>query len=329
LHQAGFQVDIQPLVDDEYLERLFTGRRSSPVYLLSRMVKRLGRLTKARRYDLVFIEREVFPHWPGFAEALLDTFGVPYVLDIDDAIFLPYENARSWLKRRLLAGKLRAITRRAALVLAGSTYLKNYAERSAKNVALFPTVVDADRFTPTVDKQEQAPPVIGWIGSPSTVHFLKQIAPVLQRVAKHEPFRLTVVGAEKFAVEGVEVVGRPWSEETETDDLRRFDIGIMPLDDSEWSKGKCSLKLLQYMGTGVPSVASHTASAPEIISDGVNGFLARNTEEWEEKLVALLRSPELRRNVGAEARKWIEANYCLANYGLRFVEHLKTAAGKP
>lgn len=325
LEAAGIEVDVQPLVDDRYLDELFAGRRSRG-YIMGRFVKRFSALMRARRYDLLFVEREIFPYLPALAERLLAMSGLKLVIDIDDAVFLQYSESSSFLKRKLLGNKIDNVLRSSALVLAGNDFLKSYAEKYARNVIQFPTVVDTERFVPLNARPEQKPPVVGWIGNPLTVRWLDVIGPALTRVASQEDFILRLVGSDPIAIDGVNVVGKAWSEMEEVADLRSFDIGIMPLDGSDWCRGKCSLKLLQYMSVGVASVASPTAGAPQIINDGTNGFLAATGEEWEEKLLRLIRSPDLRVTMGQRGREWVEENYNLANYGPRLAEYLNAAA---
>ncbi|MCH7549048.1 MAG: glycosyltransferase family 1 protein, partial [Candidatus Krumholzibacteriota bacterium] len=161
LERRGIDIDVQALHDDDYLTRRFAGRRPSPAYLAGRLIRRAAALTRARRYDLVFIQKEIFPYAPGFAEWALVHFGTKLVLDIDDAIFLFYR------RRRFLRNKFASVVSRCALVLAGNNYLRETTARYTDRVVLFPTVVDSERFTPTASRHD-GEPVVGWIGSPAT-----------------------------------------------------------------------------------------------------------------------------------------------------------------
>jgi glycosyltransferase involved in cell wall biosynthesis len=321
LEKAGIDVDVQSLHDEGYLGHMFGGERPSTAYLLRRGVRRLLKLMAAPHYDLIFIQKEIFPSLPSVAEWLLGVSGAKLVVDIDDAIFTLYDN-KSGIMSRALRRKFPSLLGRAALVLAGNDYLKSYAERYADNVVFFPTVVDEQRFVRRRERERSAVPVCGWIGSPATAGYLRPLAPTLQRLAKRERFRLKLIGGGSLDLEGVPVDAKSWSEAEEVDDLDAVDIGLMPLDSSEWSKGKCALKLLQYMSMAIPSVASPTGGAAEIITDGVNGYLAETPDEWHDKLLRLVRDGELRRTMGERARSWIEENYCLRRYGPIMVTRL-------
>jgi len=319
LDARGIQADIQPLHDDGYLDRLFRGDGAGGLYLARRFATRMATLLRARRYDLVFIQKEVFPWLPGFVESVLYRSGVPMVLDMDDAIYLPYEH------RGMLSGKFPHLISRCAMVLAGNRYLQDYALQFNPRSVLFPTVVDATRISPGAPRTDEEP-VVGWIGSPATVGELQRLGPVLDRAHARSPFRLLVVGADTPGVSRVPFEAVPWSEDTEADHLRGMDVGVMPLTLSEWSRGKCALKLLQYMSAGVATVSSPTASVPDIIVPGDNGAIATDEDDWEREIVHLVGDPAARASVGANARRWLESNYSLANYGPLFARCLEAAA---
>jgi glycosyltransferase involved in cell wall biosynthesis len=323
LAEAGIEVDVQPLHDRTYLAGRFRGDRAPAFYLIERIARRIAALFSARKYDLVFIQKEIFPYLPGVVESLLYRAGVKTVLDLDDAIFLFYERASSAMKRRLLSRKIPRVISKCGLVLAGNGYLESYARKFNDNVVLFPTVVDTGRFTPDPGRGAHRTPVVGWIGSPETVRFLDDIVPALESASRRVKFSLSLVGADGVSVNGVTVESKPWSEKDEADDLRRFDVGIMPLPDTEWSRGKCALKLLQYMSTGVPAISSSQGSATEIVADGANGFLADNPEDWTRRLTELLKDEHLRKKIGDNGREWVVNHYSLSNYGPRLGRYLR------
>lgn len=319
LEAGGIQADIQTLHDDAYLDRRFSGGRAGAAYLARRFAARVTAIFRARRYDLVFIQKEVLPWVPGFIEAPLHRAGVPLVLDIDDAVYLPYQG------RPLLEGKFPALIARCAMVLAGNRYLQEYARHFNPRTVHFPTVVDHTRITPG-PRREQGNPVVGWIGSPATVGALRRVAPALDRANERSPFRLRVVGADDPGVKRVAYDAVPWSEETEARDLRAMDVGLMPLEQSEWSRGKCALKLLQYMSAGMATVSSPTASVPDIVTPGVSGAVASTPDEWEREVQRLVADADARAAMGGNARRWLERNYTLERYGPHFVRCLEAAA---
>jgi len=316
LEAAGIHADVHALHDERYLERTFAGARAPAAYLAARTASRLLKLASVKHYHLVFIQKEIFPHAPGLVEALIERMGVPMVLDLDDAIHLPYRGTR-------LAGKIPRVIARSALVLAGNRYLADYAGRYNPNVVLFPTVVDTLRFTPGEESAARGRPVVGWIGSPATSRYLRAVLPALEEAAGAADFELSVVGDAGVTSERLRVRAREWREEDEPADLRAMDVGIMPLSDDEWAEGKCALKLLQYMAAGVASISSPRGGARDIICDGDNGFFAADARAWRDRVAALVSDAALCRRVGDAGRAWVEANYSLARYGPRLAELLQ------
>jgi len=323
LEAAGIRTDIQTLHDDTYLENCFRGVKPRAGYLAGRLARRVAALCTASKYDLVFVQKEIFPYLPDIVETILTAACGRLVVDLDDAVFLFYEASRSKWTRFFLANKFPRILKRSRLVLAGNRYLQAYAEKYAPRVVHFPTVVDTDRFKPghsPLDGEHR--PVIGWIGSPETAVYLEQVRPALERLAGRERFQLSIVGAGAIELAGVPVTAKPWRLAEEVDDLQSFDIGIMPLAATEWSQGKCALKLLQYMSTGVPAVSTRTGVTEDVTTEGENGFLAGDTAEWVDKLSLLLRDAARRERVGRCGRDWVERHYSLKRYAPLLVEQL-------
>ncbi|HET6463919.1 MAG TPA: glycosyltransferase family 4 protein, partial [Candidatus Krumholzibacteria bacterium] len=300
LDQRGIQYTVHALHDDHYLASRYSGAASSPLYLARRMLSRLSVVATSSRYDLVFIQKEMLPHVIDLPEWFLWRSGVRYVVDLDDAIHLMY--AGGVMKR-----KIPRVLSHAYLVLAGNRYLQEYAQRYAEHVLFFPTVVDTDKFRPR-DDAEAGPVTVGWMGTPETVKYLDAVMPGLEKAASHTRLSLLVVGAKAPAANGVATISKAWTPSGEADDLRAMDIGVMPLADDEWSKGKCSLKLIQYMSAGVASVSSPGGSSLEFVRDGDNAFLARAADEWSDRIAVLAQSPDRRREMGRHARATIEAD---------------------
>jgi len=319
LEKRGIQFTVHALHDDNYLASRYAGAKTSPLYLARRVASRLSVLAGASNYDLVFIQKEMFPHLIDVPEWFLSRAGVRYVVDLDDAIHLMY---RSGLMRR----KIPRVLSHACLVLAGNRYLEDYARRYNENVVFFPTVVDTDRIYPR-DSADRKDVVVGWMGTPETVKYLTAILPAVENAASGTPLSLLVVGAPVPPTHGIRATSKAWSEAAEASDLRAMDIGLMPLADDEWSKGKCALKLLQYMSAGVASVTSPAASAPEFVRDGENAWMARDVNEWRDRIDRLARSASLRAEMGARARVTVEEGYSLRVWGPRFVDALEWAAG--
>ena len=290
------------------------------------LVRRTRDVRDARGFDLVYVLREAALLGPPVFERWLKYMDVPYVFDFDDAVFVPYVSpSNGYLSYLKFPGKTRAICRMAAHVMAGNEYLADYARAVNERVTVIPTTVDTSKYT----VEPRAPnevPVIGWSGSHSTAPHLSTLKNALRRLAERERFVLRVVGVPDFKMEGVEVEAMPWRSATEVEDLRPFDVGVMPLPDDKWSRGKCGMKALQYMGLAIPAVCSPVGVNSEIIRDGENGLLATTDDEWVEKLSRLLRSPEERARLGRAGRATLEARYSAAVQAPRVFDIFESVA---
>jgi glycosyltransferase involved in cell wall biosynthesis len=271
--------------------------------------RRFKSVRSAREFDLVYLFREAALFGPPVFERMMASLKVPFVFDFDDAIFVSYRSpSNGYLSYLKFAGKAGTICRLAAHVMVGNPYLAEYSRRYNPNVTVIPTTIDLAKYElrePVTDDVV----TIGWTGSFSTVQHLDTLRSALQKLAKRERFRLRVIGTPRYELEGIEVEAMNWRADTEVEDLRPCDIGIMPLPDDKWSKGKCGLKALQFMALGTPTICSPVGVNTEIIQDGLNGFIAGDDDEWVEKLGALVRSAELRRRIGLAGRATVEQTY--------------------
>ncbi|WP_448208335.1 glycosyltransferase family 4 protein [Azospirillum sp. sgz302134] len=330
-------VSVAPLLPDSYLEALYNGRPRPLHCIATAYARRIVRIMEARHFDLMWIEKELLPWLPYGAERWFLESAPPYIVDFDDAWFHHYDRSRWPLVRRLLGRKLDRVMSRAALVTVGNAYLAGRAESAgARSIEILPTVVDLNRYTasPSPDGAERdgaerdgAPPVIGWIGSPITDHYLSLIADPLRRMVEGKDARICLVGATPGALGGVACDRHPWREDTETRHIAAFDIGIMPLDDTPWERGKCGYKLIQYMACGKPVVASPVGVNRDIVEHGVNGFLAESRQDWMDALRRLAADPDLRRRLGAAGRAKVERSYSLSGIAPRLIHLLRAASG--
>lgn len=315
LETEGFQVTVSSLFDDQYLDQLYQHGKRAPLRTVLLYVRRLFVLVSVFRYDLIWIEKEIFPYLPALAERILHWLGKRYVVDYDDAIFHNYDLSGNSVLRRALGRKIDVVMRCANCVVAGNDYLASRARTAgAVRVEQVPTVVDATRYESKKSSSARNP-VIGWIGSPSTQRYVVDIARALTSLCQKHKARLLLVGASSdIATEfpGIDVEIVPWSEESEAELIARMDVGIMPLPDGPWEKGKCGYKLIQYMACGVPVIASPVGVNVDIVGASQCGFLATNTAEWKVALDKLLESPEQRLQQGKAGRQAVENQYSLS-----------------
>ena len=310
LEKRGCQVDVSPLFSDDYLHALYGGQPRTK-QVLHGYWNRIKSLLQVGKYDLIWIEYEIFPFMPALFERLLNLTRIPYVVDYDDALFHRYDMHHNRLIRSLLGKKIDTVMRNASLVIAGNEYLAERARKAgAKQVEIIPTVVDLERYSLS-GKVTNQPLIIGWIGSPSTSRYLLSLKSVFKTLKKQFDVRFVAVGAKSVDLPDVPIECWPWSETTEVESILKFDIGIMPLTDTPWERGKCGYKLIQYMACGVPVVASPVGVNKQIVQHGENGFLANDLSEWEEMLSTLLQDYTLRGKMGGNGRERVESNYSL------------------
>ena len=327
LEMHGFDVTTEPFFDDAYLEDLYAKRQTPRNRLLGYYRKRLKILRNARRYDLVWIEKEALPWLPHWIE-IRYLRKTRYILDFDDAWYVRYQNHREPLVRHMLQHKFPRLVSRAAGTIAGNKHLEGWSRaHGAATVVRIPTTVDLPRYAPRDDSISTGF-TIGWMGSPSSAKYLQAVAPALAEVTSASDAKVVLVGSGAVDLPGVAPEIREWSEAQETAVLRGFDIGIMPLDADRWSEGKCAYKLIQYMAAGLPVVASPIGMNREVVTEGETGFLASSREEWVEALETLRRDPALRREMGKAGRRKVEALYSLEGNAPKLAEVLRSAAHK-
>jgi glycosyltransferase involved in cell wall biosynthesis len=206
-------------------------------------------------------------------------------------------------------------------VWAGNAYLADYARRFNQHVEVVPTTVDTDRQRRQPRGAADGAVCLGWTGSPSTIKHFELVVPILLRLRERFGDRIAfrVIGDGSYRNDQLGVAGLPWREETEIADLSAIDVGLMPLPDDEWAKGKCGLKALQFMAMELPVVTSPVGVNTEIVQDGNNGFLAQSEDEWFERLSALIESARLRRDVGSAARRTVVERYSVISQRERYL----------
>jgi glycosyltransferase involved in cell wall biosynthesis len=325
LQQQGFETTVVSLLDDDYLSGRYAGTRANPVRLARAYARRCAALLTSQRYDLIWLQREALPWTPGWVESFLGRLGAPYVVDYDDAVFHVYDRHPSPMVRGLLGKKIDRIMRGAALVIVGNQYLADHARSAgAHRIEILPTVVDLTRYPPVPHPANDVF-TIGWIGTPLTARYLDRVYPALKEVCADNQARLVAVGAGGLDWPDVPVEVRAWSEATEVAALQEFDVGIMPLPDTPFERGKCGLKLIQYLACSRPVVASPVGMNATLVTDGANGYLATGHEEWANALRALQRDRIQRFRMGEAGRALVEAQFSLDSAAPRLAELLRSA----
>lgn len=289
--------------------------------VLKSFFKRIKELKTINQYDIVFVQRECFMLGTSYFEKKIAKKGIKLIFDFDDSIWLQNVSEANktfvWLKN---PKKTAQIITYATTIFSGNQYLADYALNFNKNVVIIPTTIDTEEYQ-KIKHPENKKLVIGWSGSITTIQHFEFAIPFLKELKKKYPnqIEIKVIGDANYSNKELNIQGIAWDKKTEIESLSSFDIGIMPLPDDEWAKGKCGLKGLQYMSLEIPTMMSPVGVNTEIIEDGKNGFLANSNQEWIEKLSLLIESDTLRIKLGKAGRKTVMDSYSIASQKENFL----------
>jgi glycosyltransferase involved in cell wall biosynthesis len=308
---SGIELQVMPLLGDDYIHSLYLNETLPVLPIAMGYLNRVGAYIKAHSFDLLWIEKELFPWVPAWAERFLNLRGIPYVVDYDDAVYLRYSLHRDPLIRTLLGKSIDTAMKRAATVVVGNNSLAEYAHKvGARKIEYLPTVIDINRYPISKKKSKQFR--IGWIGSPITAPYLGLVKDALHEVCQQTGARIVLIGAgDRDYLPGLEKDHFAWSEDSEVANIQSCDVGIMPLPDEPFARGKCGYKLIQYMAAGLPVVASPVGANTRIVEQGKTGFLACSQKEWGQALVTLYKDAGLRKNMGSAGRQKVEKEFTL------------------
>jgi glycosyltransferase involved in cell wall biosynthesis len=313
LQQNGFEVTYSYLVnswDDRILYQ--KGKYLAKIWIgLKGYLVRLYDVLRMNRFDVVLIYREAHFIGTTFFEWCFSKSRAALVFDFDDAIWMndvsEGNNNLSWLKKPAKTGQISSL---ANLVIVGNSYLAQYARQTNEQVMVIPTAIDTRIYTYRI-KENSNPLIIGWIGSLTTIKHFQEAIPFLLEIKKkyNNYIAFKVIVDIDYRLPELGLVSTKWSKETEIEELEKIDIGIMPLPNDEWSKGKCGFKGIQYMSLGIPTIMSPVGVNVDIIRHGENGFLASTNQEWFHCLTQLIESPELRLKFGKAGCETIDKHF--------------------
>ena len=308
LESLGHQVEVRVVLPERTWKSTLSQRSlrlaQSKLASLFRLTYAIWMTRDIHQFDVVLMNRDLIPEVGiDWLEPWLARRNPRLIFDFDDAIFVGPRD-----------GKLRKILPRFAWVTAGNAYLAEYARQHNANVSILPTVVDTGKFRPAAERAP-GPLRVGWSGSRSTLeHCLPLLEGVITRLSREEDFEFVVIAevAPEIRWTGVKVCYIPWTAQSEVEGLQQIDIGLMPLRDEAFERGKCGLKAIQYMGVGIPALVSPVGVNREIVVDGETGFHCNTDEEWVEKIRFLLHNDEIRRQMGLAGARRIADTYSLS-----------------
>ncbi|NBL64818.1 glycosyltransferase [Flavobacterium sp. NST-5] len=309
LEEQGFRITHQALFGNQYLSYLYKKSKLKLLYLFLGYVKRFLSLLFIFRYDFIVIEKELFPYFPAWIEIALNRLGKKYYVDYDDAIFHKYDLSRNPFIKKFLHDKIDIVMKNSQCVFAGNSYLAERAQKAgAKNIKLLPTVIDIGKYK-KIDNKNKANFTLGWIGSPSTYKYVEKLLPTFYQLKESYPhFYVNIIGAKPYpdTIDFINYI--PWSENQEVLEINKFDIGVMPLELSPWELGKCSYKLIQYMGCNVAVLASPVGMNVEVVQDNYNGFLVEDTA-WFEFIEKYILDKNLTTIHGENGRQLVDTKF--------------------
>ena len=292
--------------------------------LFKSFLKRILLLFKIDEIDFVFVHREIFPIGPPIFEWFIaKVIGKKIIYDFDDAIWLTDNEDESFFASLIRCRwKVRLICKWSHRVSCGNKFLADYARKFNTQVTLNPTTIDTDNtHNPALyPEAKNNDVVIGWTGSHSTLKYLEEYENILRQIeSKHPNVQFVVIADRRPSLKLKNVAFKIWSQQREIEDLMSVDIGIMPLPDNEWTRGKCGFKALQYLALGKPAVVSPVAVNKEIISHGTEGYLATTEDQWLAALDGLIVNSKLRQGMGIKGRQKVIEHYSVSSNAETFL----------
>lgn len=314
LTMKGYDITLSPLFNDSYLKALYRYNKIKYFFIITGYVKRLFSLYKVFTHDIVVIEKELFPYLPAIFEVILKKIGIKFYSDYDDAIFHNYDLSNNRIIRRMLSKKIDTVMKNSYTVFAGNSYLAERAYRAkSKNVIILPTVIDAKKYFRISENNSSNKFVIGWIGSPSTYKYIENLIPIFHQLKiKYSNIEIRIIGAKQNEQSDSFIHYIPWSEELEVYEINKFNVGLMPLNNTPWELGKCSYKLIQYMGCSVAVLGSPVGMNNDVIVENYNGKFVQNND-WYRALEFYILNKDLAETHGNNGKLLIDSKYNINN----------------
>lgn len=312
LEAIGIHCKLRPFMNRRFFRILYLPHKyvEKIFWFIICTINRFFDLIRAWSYDVVFIHREAYPFGDAYFEMLLFRMKKKIIFDFDDAIFLPNTSEHNvYIERFKRPDKVSKIIKMSTHVIAGNSYLRDFAVKFNKNVTIIPSSIDTEKYRSVEDKNTREV-VIGWIGSNTTGPFLYELEDVFAKLEeKYKNLKFKIIGYIFHSSKVKNVISKSWSLAGEYEDIRSIDIGVMPSPDNMWTRGKCGFKAILCMACGIPVVSSPVGVNTEIVKDGINGFLAKDSTEWFDKLSILVGDEKLRHDMGRKGRAMVEEKY--------------------
>jgi glycosyltransferase involved in cell wall biosynthesis len=328
LAEQGIEVCINSLLNDEYVRQLYQGKRNKLLLIYCYLRRLIFLAYNTSRYDIVWIEKEIFPYLPAFFEKSF-LKKKPKIYDYDDAIFHNYDISSSTLKRFLLSNKIKILVQNASLVLAGNQYIADYLNQSGVKILKVPTSLKLDDYQARKSQRTYSNFTICWVGTPNTweqcfVPFLK----IFLELADKYAIQFVIIGTKGNGFSNEKFFFYDWSESNEVELIKSCHIGIMPLPDTPWMRGKSGYKLIQYMSCDLPVIASAVGENINLVQHGVDGFLVKNESDWERYILCIMENNELQLSLQRNARQKAEDSFDVKKNALIIAKHIRKVLRK-
>ncbi len=327
LKDENIEIDYYSFADEKLIKTMpQAGKFFSKVNVLTQaLFRRISHFSVLPKYDAIYIYRAAAMIGPAFLERLIKLYRRPIIFDFDDAIFMTHTaESNKFLGWTKFAGKTATICRLSSSVIVGNSFLAEYAAKYNQSVIIIPSSVDIEKYQPRPHLPQKGKIKIGWTGSATSQTYLEYFAPMLRKLMeRRNDIELHIHSDREPDLPGIFYQWHRWFPETEVDIISSFDIGIMPMPNNRWSRGKCAMKALLYMSLGISTICSGIGVNREVIKHGKNGFLADTTEEWLNAFDALIDNEALRKQFGDEARKTVVEYYSMKQCAKQFAEVIK------
>ena len=327
LRPQGIELVYAPFESDELRQILHQAGQhvAKALEMVRSYANRIKLLRTVQDYDAVFVYREAALFGPAFLEKVIARKR-PIIYQLDDPLFVPYKSPSNGIFSHLkFFGKIKEIIRISKVVIVNSSHIRDYAKQFNGNIWQVPSVVDTDQFAFEPPPADLARPCIGWSGSPTTIGNVKLVEKPLQEISERDICDLHFIGGTDFALKDVRYTAQKWNLETEVADLRKMQIGLVPLPQHPWNSYKFIMKTAQYMALGIVPVGTPMASNPEVIRHGQNGFLAATDAEWLKYLTLLVQDSKLRNEMSAAAAGDALQHYSLNANAPKIIEAFRSA----
>lgn len=320
--KAGIQVKVLPFFGEHY----FTKKLSTKILVtLYYYLRRKLNLLRVFGYDIIYIEYELFPYFPAVFEKLFKILNIKYIVDYDDAIFHNYNASKNSVIRLFLSNKIDSVIKNASCVITGSPYLSKYIGKLNDNGVEIPTSVSSQYYTNSIEKTDNPIFTIGWIGSKTTSVNVLSLIPVFEKLNEKIKFQLNLIGFDEnlaHKLQHLNVNFIKWNAKSEIEEIRKFDIGIMALENNAFNQGKCGFKLVQYMGCSLPTISTPLEANVKINRNKKN-LHATTNQEWLEAFEKVYENQDYFKKVGTENYNDFVKYYSLENNSETYIEIFK------